>query len=120
MLVTGHYVHCVVQNVSSVTLRDYVDFLRRTCKRTEEIQKKGHNFGGLHGEMYMRVYEVSLVPLFFNYLGGETWDIQWLCIVNKWIICLSISVKSVTQYFCLLLHIQANFLNVGIFVIFRT
>ena len=44
MLVTGHYVHYVVQNVISVTLRDYVDFLRRTCKRTEEIWKD-HIFG---------------------------------------------------------------------------
>jgi hypothetical protein len=44
MWVTGRYVQYVVQNVSSDTLRDYVDFLRRTYKEADEIQKD-HIFG---------------------------------------------------------------------------
>ena len=35
-----HYVHCVVRNGRSVTLHDYMDFLRRAHKRVKRYRKR--------------------------------------------------------------------------------
>jgi ferredoxin-NADP reductase len=40
--VTGYY---AVRNGSSVTLHDHMDFLQRTSKKAQEIQKVDHIFG---------------------------------------------------------------------------
>jgi len=41
--VTGHYVHYVVPNERSATLRDYVGFLQCAGNIAEEIRKKSQN-----------------------------------------------------------------------------
>lgn len=45
-MMRGNYVHYVVQNGSSFTLHDYMDFLWCTGKEAEEIWDKDHIFGG--------------------------------------------------------------------------
>lgn len=61
----GHY---VVQNDSSVTLHDYMDFHRCACKKAEEIRKKDHIFRPYlqkctWGDTYSLRYPVSLNSL---------------------------------------------------------
>jgi hypothetical protein len=64
----------VVRNGSSVTLRDYMDFLRRACNTTEEIRKNDHISGAYlekctWGDTYSLRYPVSLNSLEHRNLG---------------------------------------------------